>query len=65
MNTTTITVWYNGNALSISSIVAADMGLRNGYRIKTEKEFWNILGKNSEFGILKCEAVLTANKNQN
>ena len=54
----TITVWYNGSALLVSSVVAKNLNLKNGYIIKTEEEFWKILGANTTHNILVCKSKL-------
>ena len=59
MSHTTITVWYDGQALLIFESVAEMLNLKDGQQIRTEKEFWKILGQNAEVGIASCKQMLT------
>ena len=47
----TLTVWYDGNAMSVYPVVAQRFGLKSGYQIKIEAEFWRILRANCEYGL--------------
>lgn len=53
----TITVWYNGSGLLVFKEVAALLKIPNGYRIKTEEEFWEILGANAQHGIDRIKLI--------
>lgn len=55
MNTGYTAGWFNGSALLLHSDTANDFDLKNGYRIKSEKEFWDILSHNVSIGISKIE----------
>ncbi len=52
----TIIIYFQGNSLIISKQVATQFNIQNGYRVKTEAEFWEILGANASYNI----AVITA-----
>jgi hypothetical protein len=54
----TIIVWYNQNALLVSKVVAENLKLNHGYIIRTEKEFWDILGANCTHNLLVCKSKL-------
>jgi hypothetical protein len=54
----TITVWYNGSALLVNKEVADLKNIPNNYRVKSEEEFWSILGANATHQ-LKRIALIT------
>lgn len=56
-----ITVYYENNAMLVSKAVAENLKLHNGYRCKTEKEFWEILSANCTHNILVCKSKLGNN----
>lgn len=57
----TITVWYNGNALSVYKVVAERLNLKHGDRIKSEKEYWDIIGEQCSHGMLISQQKLAPN----
>ena len=56
-----ITVWYGNKALLVNKTVAENLKLIHGYRIKSEKEFWEILGANCTHNLLVCKSKLGNN----
>ena len=64
MNNNYITVWYNGSGLSVSKEVANLRNLKQGYKIKTEAEFWQILGANATHGISRINLIKDIDKVQ-
>jgi len=58
----TIIVWYDNNSLIIDSDVAKHLNLKNGYIIKSEQEFWKILGNNCNAMISIIQAQLFIQK---
>lgn len=61
----TITVYYNTEAILISKDYAALTGLKHGYVIKTESEFWGILGGHVRHEIKILEMLIEAEKSVN
>jgi hypothetical protein len=59
-----ITVWYNGSGLLVSKEVANLRNLKHGHRIKTEAEFWQILGANATCGISRINLIKDIDKMQ-
>ena len=53
--TKTIIVFYNGNGLSVDQEVADLKGLKNGYRIRSEAEFWDILSSSCNHGLQRLQ----------
>lgn len=54
----TIIVYYKEEGLIIHKIIAERLNLYHGYRIKTEKEFWDILRQNASHVLLLCQAKI-------
>ena len=52
-----ITVWYNGSGLLVSKEVANLKGIKNGYRVRTEAEFWELIGANATHGINRINLI--------
>lgn len=46
-----VAIYFQGNGLMIFKQVAKQFNIQNGYRIKTEAEFWEILGANASYGL--------------
>ena len=59
----TIIVWYNGMSMILNKFVADGRGIKEGYQIKTEAEFWEILAANSEYSLTALRAITGASKN--
>ena len=59
MQDTHITVWYDGQAIFIFKSVAEMLNLKDGQQIRTEQEFWNVLGQNASVGIAACKQMLS------
>lgn len=55
-----ITVWFNGFALLISKDYADLNSLKNGYKIRTQDEFWQILRGHAAHQIPKLEMLIAA-----
>lgn len=60
-----ITVYFQANALGLSADFAELHGYKNGYTIKDEAEFWNILGRYAEHQISKLKMIISANETTN
>lgn len=58
----TITVSYKGRLMIISQAVADNFGIKQGYRIKSEAEFWDILNANSSHNIAVLNTKIEENK---
>lgn len=58
-----ITCWYNGQALMVNEVVANGLKITNGHRIKTESEFWQILGANASHNIAVLKSQIESNSN--
>lgn len=56
---TTIVIWFQNEAVTISQTIAQKFGLKNNYQIKSEDKFWLIIEENAEHGIAACEAKIT------
>lgn len=54
----TIKVWYNGLGYLISSVVAINLGIKDGHLVLTEEQFWRILNENASYNILICDSQL-------
>lgn len=61
----TITVYYNGSALLLSQDYAELNGIKNGYRIASESEFWQILNGHAEHQIPKLKMLISAKSSVN
>ena len=59
----TITVVYNNTLLSICKPVAERLKLSDGYLVRTEAEFWEILSANCSFGLSMDEHKLNTKDN--
>lgn len=53
-----VTVYYNGSGLLVDDDVAEHLNVEDGYTIKTESEFREVLRSNCKAGILACQAKL-------
>lgn len=51
----TMAVEYNGQLLMVHKEVAEELGLSHGQRIRTEDEFWHVLGQNLAMTVAKIE----------
>ena len=58
ISNTTIIVYHNGSGMLVDSDVAESLNLKNNDIIKTEDEFWKILGRNAGAMIAVCRAKL-------
>lgn len=54
----TIIVNYKGNLMLLSSTVAKCLNITNGYRIRNEEEFWEIITLNALYVIKYLESKL-------
>lgn len=54
-----ITVYHEGNALTLDKLVADDLGHRPGVHL-TEVEFWEAIGANAAAGIAACKVAIAA-----
>lgn len=61
----TFTFSFNGESLIVYKAVANSLNLPNNYIIKTEHEFWEIMGANANYGIEICKHAISVEKNQN
>ena len=61
----TITIWFNGSPLLILQDYADLNGLKNGYKIRTEDEFWLILHGHAAHQIPKLEMLIAAKSSIN
>lgn len=57
-----ITTYYKGNGLLVHKEVADLNEIPDGYKIKTEQEFWEILRANCEHGIDRCTQLIEDKK---
>ena len=62
MENTIITI-YNGSILMVSAFVANQLGIRNGYHIQNEEEFWKILEANAEYNLTAIKAITKTTEN--
>ncbi len=59
----TITVWHNGMSVLVSKFVADSLGLKNGDRILSDQQLWEVLRANAEYNIAALRAITTTSKN--
>jgi hypothetical protein len=59
----TITVTYNGNRLSLYKELADTLNIKQGYTIKSEDEFWDLLYLNCNFGKDRINLLTNINTN--
>ena len=60
-----ITIYFNGNAMSIKKDFADLKGIKDGYRILQESEFWEILKGHAEHQIPKLKMLIEAKNSVN
>lgn len=60
-----ITVYYKGSSLLLSQDYADLKGFKDGYKIASESEFWQILKGHAEHNIPKLKMLIQAKKNVN
>jgi hypothetical protein len=60
-----ITVYFYGQSLLLQKDYADLKGLKQGYMIKSESEFWGILRGHAEHQISKLEMLIEAKKSVN
>lgn len=53
-----IIVYYERHSVIINKVVAERLGLKRGYNIKSEKEFWHILDQNISHMMALCNHEL-------
>jgi hypothetical protein len=53
-----ITVWFKGSAMLVAPPVAEAIGMEPGHQIRTEQEFWTVLGTNASYLKRKCERLI-------
>ena len=59
----TITVYFDGLAMSVWRAVSEPLNLKNGQILLNEKHFWEVLRANASFGISICEHEISKNNN--
>lgn len=55
----TVTLWFEGNALTVSKVIADQFELQNHSIIESESLFWQVLRANASHNILICKQQLT------
>ena len=58
----TITAWYKDNMVLVDRDVAAELGILNGHRIRTDKELYYILAQSITMTIAKLSIELAMNE---
>lgn len=58
-----VVVYFNGNGLLISSVIAKRFALKPGGIIKTEDEFWEVVRANAAYQLLALSAIVNSSKN--
>jgi len=58
MQMDTITVWYDGLAITVHKQAADELKLKAGQRLSSDAEFWRVIKSSASWGLALCEIEL-------